>query len=35
MRQALASPGVQRYVEGRQIVKTIYAAKRLLSIVVS
>ncbi|HEY4690987.1 MAG TPA: leucine--tRNA ligase [Anaerolineae bacterium] len=33
-RKALAAPGVQKHVEGRQIVKTIYAAGRLLNVVV-
>jgi leucyl-tRNA synthetase len=31
--KALAAPGVQRHIEGKQVVKTIYAAGRLLSIV--
>ncbi|HET7089731.1 MAG TPA: hypothetical protein VFL17_13930, partial [Anaerolineae bacterium] len=31
--EALLSPGVQRHIEGKQIVKTIYAAKRLLNVV--
>jgi leucyl-tRNA synthetase len=33
-RQALASADVQKYVEGKSIVKTIYAASRLLNVVV-
>ena len=32
-RKALASPNVQRHVEGKPVVKTIYAAGKLLSIV--
>ncbi len=32
-RKALASPGVQRHIEGRSVVKTIYAVNRLLNIV--
>ncbi|HLF28597.1 MAG TPA: leucine--tRNA ligase [Anaerolineae bacterium] len=32
--QALATPGVQRHTEGKQIVKTVYAIGRLLNIVV-
>ena len=33
-RKAQAAPNVQRHIEGRQIVKTIYAAGKLLNIVV-
>jgi len=33
-RQALASADVQKYIEGKSIVKTIYAASRLLNVVV-
>jgi leucyl-tRNA synthetase len=33
VQKALASPGVQRNIEGKQVVKTIYAAGKLLSIV--
>ena len=32
-RRALAAPGVQRHIEDKQVVKTIYAAGKLLSIV--
>ena len=34
VQKALLSPGVQRHIEGKQVVKTIYAAGRLLNIVV-
>ena len=33
--KALASPGVKKHIEGKQVVKTIYAAGRLLNIVVN
>jgi leucyl-tRNA synthetase len=32
--RALASPGVKKHTEGKQVIKTIYAAGRLLNIVV-
>ncbi len=34
VQQALAAPGVQKYLIDRQIVKTIYAAGRLINVVV-
>jgi leucyl-tRNA synthetase len=34
VQRALASPGVQRHIEGKQVLKTVYASGRLLNIVV-
>ena len=34
VRQTLAAPGLQKYLIDRQIVKTVYAAGRLINLVV-